>query len=300
MRGLRFLLPVIKHFIERRWLNTLEEIAAANIDCVWSFENSRFYDLSFAGQRLKIYHQVDVNQNFHPLTAAKTADIVFCSSNVILENLSAVSKKIYKINHGVSDEVLNNSAGENKKKEVESAVTAAYVGNLDIKYLDIDLLSSIVCSHPCVNFLLVGGYDKSNSCYKALNIYPNVTWYGRVPPGKVGKILAGVDIALLVYRADEFRDQLSNPHKLMEYLSSGKVCVATYTDEYADKRDLIKMADSQAEFKRVFSQTVFNLDAENSMEKQNARKNFARENTYSKQFERINFLLSDSGLSPLE
>ncbi|GAA5138736.1 glycosyltransferase [Alloalcanivorax gelatiniphagus] len=300
MRGLRFLFPVIKSFIERRWLNALERVAEAKIDCVWSFENSRFYDLSFAGQRLKIYHQVDLNQNFNPLTAAETADIVFCTSNVIRQKLSAVSGKIHKINHGVSDDVLNQFEDGVEQIEAGSAVKAAYVGNLDIPYLDIALFSSIIHSHPDITFLLVGGYDKSNNCYRALNAYPNVIWYGRVSPGKVGKILAGVDITLLVYRADEFRDQLSNPHKLMEYLSSGKVCVATYTDEYADKRNLIQMADSQAEFKRVFNQTVSNIHVENSIEKKNARKSFARENTYSKQFERINLLLIDSGLSPLE
>jgi len=300
MRGLRYLFPIIKRFIERRWLDALEAVAEAKVDCVWSFENSRFYDLSFAGQRLKIYHQVDLNQNFNPLTAAKTADIVFCTSNIIQRKISVVTDKIHKINHGVSDDVLYESKDGLEEIEAGSNVKAAYVGNLDIPYLDIDLLSSIIHDHPHVTFLLVGGYQESNSCYKTLNVYPNVTWFGRAAPSMVGKILATTDITLLVYRADKFRDQLSNPHKLMEYLSSGKVCVATYTDEYADKRELIRMADNQAEFKKIFSQTVSNIHAENSIERQSARKNFARDNTYSKQFERINSLLIDSGLSPIE
>ena len=70
---------------------------------VWLFENSRFFDLAFAGERLKIYHQVDLNQNFNPKTAAATADICFCSSDRIKERILPFNALVHKIHHGLPE-----------------------------------------------------------------------------------------------------------------------------------------------------------------------------------------------------
>ena len=82
-RGLRFYPGFLRRWMERSWLQQLESVVGVAIDVVWLFENSRFFDMRFAGHRLKIYHQVDLNQNFNPATAARTADICFCTSDGI-------------------------------------------------------------------------------------------------------------------------------------------------------------------------------------------------------------------------
>ncbi len=55
----------------------------------------------------------------------------------------------------------------------------------------------------------------------------NVKWWGRVDSGYITCILKQSDILLLTYKAEEYREQLASPHKLLEYLNSGRVTVAT-------------------------------------------------------------------------
>ncbi|MDQ7085040.1 MAG: hypothetical protein Q9M36_08945 [Sulfurovum sp.] len=80
---------------------------------------------------------------------------------------------------------------------------------------------------------------------------------------------------------------MSNPHKLMEYLSSGKVVVATYTDEYKDKRYLLEMLDNSKDYIQKFDEVVNNLAFHNSKEKQAQRIHFAKEHSYEKQILKI-------------
>ncbi len=69
-QGLRFLPSPLRRALEARWLGKVEQLAGARIDVVWNFENSRFFDMNFAGKRLTIYQQVDLDQAFHPAKAA--------------------------------------------------------------------------------------------------------------------------------------------------------------------------------------------------------------------------------------
>ncbi len=57
-KGLRFYPKSIRVSMERRWLERLEKMIGHKFSIVWLFENSRFYNMEFAGDRLKIYHQV--------------------------------------------------------------------------------------------------------------------------------------------------------------------------------------------------------------------------------------------------
>ena len=73
VKGLRFYPKKIRNFTEKKWLEKLEDKIGQRFTTVWLFENSRFYDMSFAERRLKIYHQVDLNQNFHVREAASSS-----------------------------------------------------------------------------------------------------------------------------------------------------------------------------------------------------------------------------------
>jgi hypothetical protein len=108
--------------------------------------------------------------------------------------------------------------------------------------------------------------------------------------------LAESDVLLVCYKANEYREQLASPHKMMEYFASGKVIVATYTDEYKDKRHLLAMADSIDEYVAKFDEVVKNLSIYNSSERQVERIEFAREHTYCRQIEKINACLQDTKL----
>lgn len=296
--GLRRMPGAIRRWLERRWLRRLEQQAGFRIEVIWLFENSRFYDLRFAGSRLKIYHQVDLNQDFHPGIAAQTADICFCTSELIRQRLLPHNPRTYLVQHGAAPPTSFTITDRHQAYLRGNQIQAAYVGNLSIPYLDWDVLITVVHAHPQVLFHLIGGFDAQTQPYQRLSQAANVIWWGQIDSGAIPVILEQMDILLLCY-SQIFRGQVSNPHKLMEYLASGRTVVATYTEEYRQHQDLLVMSEpgSNAAYPELFDTVLSQLSVYNSSERMAARRAFAADHTYPRQVERIQALLLQHGFS---
>jgi hypothetical protein len=80
----------------------------------------------------------------------------------------------------------------------------------------------------------------------------------------------------------------SNSHKIIEYLSTGKVVISSHISSY-EKTDLIEMVDefTNEKFPDLFKKIISNLTYYNSPEQQKKRIEYALDNTYKKQIERI-------------
>jgi glycosyltransferase involved in cell wall biosynthesis len=284
LKGMRFLPAIFRRQLNRQFLQRLEVLAGCRVDVVWNFENSRFFDLGFAGNRLKIYHQVDLNQDFHVKEAAASADICFCTSDLIRNVVAPYNKRVFKIHHGTSAAAID--AFRQKVSKNNDRVTALYIGNLDMPYLDHELLLAVVSNFQDVRFLLVGPYRSDGTFYRTFKSFQNIEWVGKVPAEDIPLYLEKADIFLVMYATRYHRDQ-SSPHKFMEYLASGKVIVATYTDEYKDKRDLLAMCEKNEAYPALFAEVVANLSQYNSERLLDERKAFALENSYARQLDRI-------------
>lgn len=297
--GLRRMPGHLRRCLERRWLRRLEQLAGCPIQVIWLFENSRFFDLRFARSRLKIYHQVDLNQDFHPGIAAESADICFCTSELIRQRLLPYNARSYRLQHGVSlvNDRIELSQVERQRFSGEQ-VQAMYVGNLEMAYLDCELLALVVRKHPEVLFHFVGGYRQQGPLRRKLDSQSNVHWWGKVSSTLIPSLLMRADVLMACYQENHHRDQ-SNPHKFMEYLASGRTVVATYTEEYAQHRDLLAMSapGSNASYPKLFAQVLGQLDTYNSLERMTARRSFAADHTYPRQLERIQALLLQHGFS---
>ena len=293
--GLRFFPSFIRKSLEARWLRDVEKVFGRDIDVVWSFENSRFFDMGFAGERLKIYHQVDLNQDFYPYLAARSADACFCTTDIIRERLLSQRQDVWKIHHGtaISDsesvDCLESESFNVKK------INAMYIGNLDMAYIDVDSISRLVIGHPDVMFHFIGGYRDRTPLFEQCGLASNTKFWGRVSFQLLPEFLKRADVLLVVYRSDRQRDQAS-PHKFMEYLLSGKVIVCTYTDEYKDKQNIVEMASPEEEIDMRFSRVVSNLEEYNSPARVLERKKFAIDNTYKRQIDRIAKALGPRGI----
>lgn len=302
--GLRFYPCVLRRWMERRWLSSLERAAACKINVVWLFENSRFFDMHFAGDRLKIYHQVDLNQGFHPASAAATADICFCTTDFIKVRLLPFNSRVFKIHHGlakhVSSDAVENKvsllAAESSKIDFEG-VNVFCIGNLDMNYLDAELLVKLARRFAVVRFNFVGGFSATGHLRRLAVDLQNVVWWGKVESALIPYILERADVLLVAYKASAYKEQLASPHKLMEYLASGKTVVATYTDEYKDKQHLLEMAEDSSAYFAAFDRVIGNLAEYNSVERQAERKSFALAHTYEKQLDKILDLLRQNRLT---
>jgi hypothetical protein len=123
--------------------------------------------------------------------------------------------------------------------------------------------------------------------FQVFSQYQHVQFIGRVESSVIKNYLAESDVLLVCYKANEYCEQLASPHKFMEYFASGKVIVATYTDEYKDKRELLAMSEKNEEYPALFAHVVANLPQYNNAAQQEDRIAFARENSYSRQLDRI-------------
>ena len=288
VKGLRVFPKFIQRRLMRKKFNELQEQCKTSFDIVWSFDNSVFFDFdALPGNVLKICHIVDLNQNFETARAASTADVCFGTTKHIVKRLGQYNNNTHFINHGynaVKQPEEIRLIGKNQVKVV-------YAGNLDIAYIDWITINKIVKNTPTVDFLFIGKKETENTIFKQSNVYH----LGVLPAHQLPSYYMRADVLMLCYNAEEYSQQLANPHKMMEYLGSGKTVLATKTLEYEGiaNKGLIAMSNKNEEFSSLFHTLMNDLENWNSDEKSQQRITYALDNTYDKQIDKIEALIKE-------
>jgi hypothetical protein len=272
MKGLRFFPSIVQRWAMKKRFKALQRLASVKFHCIWSFDNSVFFDFSFLpGEVFTISHIVDFSQNFQFKKAAATADICLGVSQNIVDRLRRFNKNSFLIGHGMAVEL-------GRKADIKlpgvNKIKAIYAGNLDSQYLDKKNLFELIRAHGEVDFIFLGpGGDDLIKC-------KNVFLLGRIDRQLLMNYLEKADVLLLLYDSRKFPSQLTNAHKILEYLESGKVVVSNFFQDYSDKPELLEMVKSQEEISTVFSRVISDLLFYNSKKKMEARRSFVQENTY--------------------
>jgi len=270
-------------------------------DIVWNFDPYRFQYLPCFGANLNIYHSVDVYKTTLEKETAKCANIVFVTSDKILERLQDVETPKFKINHGVAQHFFDECTDLFQQEEIPTRVKVGYIGNLLYKYLDVEILGIIIDNNKDVLFTFIGPYEKSNlhggeynlKFIEYLKCSANVHILGPKPSNELPRYLNQFDLFLMCYSGDRDVAEMANPHKILEYLSTGKTVVSHYIDEYKDKKDLVEMVKHNRLLPQKLNHVLHNLNYFNSPEKAQLRRQYALSNTYGKQIARIEQLVSD-------
>lgn len=288
--GLRFYPSILQRFIMRWKFRELEKLCRVSFDVVWSFDNSVFFDFSALPDSVcSISHIVDLNQDFNTGKAAGTARICFASSDVILKRLLKFNPSSYKINHGCTALMSQKEA----TSSMEQRVKCCYAGNLDIPYIDWELVVELLKNFPEIDFHFAGSWSDSDR-KKKISSFSNFHYAGKLPVDELPRFYDQANILLVVYKFQEYPEQLSNPHKMMEYFATGKMIMATWTEEYAEfaERRLIKMSRTKEDYIIQLRETIQALSYWNDTDKASQRRAYAMENSYDKQIERIEKLLN--------
>ena len=135
-------------------------------------------------------------------------------------------------------------------------------------------------------------HEHNKSFIKFSKVSKNVHLLGSKPSNELPSYINQFDLLLLCYTGDRNVAEMANPHKLLEYLSTGKAIISHYIDEYKDKRDLIEMVDNNEMIPRRFKTIIENLNIHNSQEKSIERIKFAKKNTYGKQILTIDKIIN--------
>ena len=295
--GLRFLPSPLARLLDKRVKVQLEEACSCEFDVIWSFDNSRFFNLDvFGDNTIKICHIVDFNQDFQTSRHASTADICLTTSDYISGKLKKFNNNTFNIGHGYNHIDWEPS---NKKLPGHNKFKALYVGNLLYPTIDYMNLINTVAVLPNVDFCFIGPHHKSNlgahlgltQYLEKLKKFPNVYFLGPKPANELPCWLDKADVLFFVYKESE-RKQMANPHKMMEYLGSGKPIVCSYTEEYKDvDPDLILMAETNYLMPKLFKKVISDLSFYSSENLALKRKAIALTNSYENQIKKIEDLL---------
>jgi len=294
---IRFRLPWIFNQLMKLQIYLILKKINQKLDIVWEFNThvKFFNDLRIFKADINIFHPVDkINKKANN----READITFSVSNQILDMVKSPGKPKVFINHGLGEHYVA-SAMEKKISSINNPIKVGYVGNLMTHCLDHDILETIIVQHPHIQFHFLGPYerndnplgdsssDKSLVFLSFLKARSNVILHGTVKSEDVIKIIKDFDIFLICYKGSvSFAND--NSHKILEYLSTGKIIVSTYIKEYADKDFIVMSKGSNAdEFCSIFLNVVNNIHHFNNDELYNKRIKYALDNTYEMQLKRI-------------
>ncbi len=297
-----------------RWLyNKLQKYQVKRIfkkiskpDVTWCFDTNIFSDLSIFKSKITIYHPVDNVEGEYQKELLDTSNFVFSVSDVIIDKLQKyrVNKKVYFVNHGLSAYFLNEQVL--KENITNTKIKVFFVGNVLLNSLDREITKQIIKQNPNIQFVFIGAYtfsnisgnvnDEDEEFVMFLKKTKNIELKGSLHPEKIVQQIKQADVFLILINPQKDINKGSNSHKILEYLSTGKVIVANHISTYSDKRHLIEMVDEMHNdnLPTLFKNVISNLEYYNSPEMQKKRIEFALDNTYEKQIQRIENYINDN------
>jgi glycosyltransferase involved in cell wall biosynthesis len=310
-------LPLFHAGMRRHIGRVLKEIGVP-IDIVWSFDLGNLYPWRFfSGVQFKVFHPVDEPLTAGAIASAKGSDVIFSVTTEILEKYKKFNIPGYFINHGVAEHFLDpaGDAGESIADplvaggQAPGPVKVGIAGNLLREDLDREIFLRIVRENPTVQFECWGSYKNGQSniggvsnsgtsvFIESLLALPNIKLHGPVSPDELAAQLRGMDAFLICYDVQKDQSRGTNYHKVMEFISTGKIVVSNNVTTYRQRPDLIQMVDSREnneQLPALFKKVAGSLDHYNSPELQAVRKAFARDNSYVRQVDRIEAILDQT------
>jgi hypothetical protein len=291
VKGLRRFPKPVARYIQRREFLAIGRKTQTRPDVIWSFDNSRFFDLDANPFGAKtIHHVVDLNQNFEFERAARSAHLCLATTRYITAKLEASNANSHLIGHGCDPVNCAEWKPQNLlKKQV------VYTGNLLIPLLDHNLLRTAIETHANVDFHFVGAYTTSNVSQqpsaKALNFIQylqgrsNVRLHGALRGAAYHKALALADLFIIAYQQSA-HEQIANPHKVPELLSTGRAIVSVVLDFYRDL-DLVYMAHDSETWQSLLTASLNDLEHVNNPDLQAKRRTWAFQHSYDQQINLI-------------
>jgi hypothetical protein len=158
---------------------------------------------------------------------------------------------------------------------------------LDIKYIDWEIIKKLIADNPNIDFHFAGQW-KNKDRFTNISSAGNFHFYGKLNATDLLPFYDGMNILILVYQYKKYPKQLANPHKMMEYLASGKMIISNWLDEYSTLNgQLISMSKNERDLIECFNKVTSDLDLWNSTEKITQRKQIAMKSNYINKIKEI-------------
>lgn len=276
---------------------------------VWSFDPNLHGFLYKYPAVKKVFFIADKVQNKSQTRAAKHVDIVVSVAEEVLEPFRKINNNCLLINHGLNRSyeqfALKRLEKLKEQKKVDNIadgqVHVGYIGNLLIPFLYEEGLKQIVAENPGIIFHFWGAHSSQGNNLLAAYDHKitatidylkanckNVFFYGVKTSEEIINNLDKIDLFIYINSSVKDINGGANSHKILEYLSSGKVVVSTYLSFYEEK-GLLMMTPKYAEqdFVRQFSKSLSEIELLNSSINCFKRIEYALQNTYATNIKKI-------------
>lgn len=303
---LRHKLLFLYRLLNRRYVRAIKKLVGSKIDEVWSFNANQYIDLGPFEADKSIVLLYDLYQGAHIFKAIEKADALISVSQVILDHYKDTSPPKLFIQHGLGQHFADKSRQRLRMEDFGIGGTktrVGYTGNLLRAGMNTAVAIQIIRGHPEIEFHFWGPYSlKDNNVNDAgystpselidfvefLRRQENVFLHGVVTQQELAERLFEMDAFLFIYSPRREVNGASNAHKLLEYISTGRVVIATHVSSYAGS-DLLVMCDIKEEDRlpEIFDGAIRDLSYHNTRERQIRRIEFALDNTYARQVERV-------------
>jgi glycosyltransferase involved in cell wall biosynthesis len=297
---LRFHARPIYDLLERRLVRRIRQAVGKPLDLVWSFDFNLFAKLRAFGGRWTIFHPVDPICASHHYRAALEADLVLSVSESILGPLRKIQAAAHIVPHGVAPAFVELAASNEDWHPPTDGIKVGYTGNLTRAFIGTDVILELARTYPEISFYFWGSTDGCANSFESavfirgLDALPNCHLRGALGTAELADEMKAMDAFLLAYRTHPTESDLSNSHKLLEYLSTGRVVIASPLSEYADEApDVIRFAVNNdiPSFQTAFADMLHRLEELNSSALGRTRRDIALANTYRHHWQCIRALL---------
>jgi glycosyltransferase involved in cell wall biosynthesis len=297
---LRFHVRPVYDWLERGLVRRIRQAVGKPFDLVWSFDFNLFAKLRAFRGRWTIFHPVDPLCGCHHYRATVEADLVLSVSESILEPLRNIIAAAHVVPHGVAPAFAKLAAANDPWHPPTDGIKVGYTGNLTRAFIAADVILELARTYPEISFYFWGNTGgRADSIDAAtftriLDALPNCHLRGALGTEELADEMKQMDAFLLAYRTHPTESDLSNSHKLLEYLSTGRVVIASPLSEYAGAApDVIRFAvdNDIPSFQSTFADMLSRLEELNSAALGRSRRDIALANTYRHHWECIRALL---------
>ena len=301
--NIRFHFRWLFDVLMRAQVNRILRSIGKELDIVWSFDTNLYTSLSWFGASTRLYHVVDPVKFRHQIMLGMSADLIIGVSEKILRSFSGISTPKYFINHGITGayhQLAKSLLESGVQKKADQVIRVGYIGNLLRGPFNYPVFKTIISKYPHYEFHFWGNAQvtkdsspESISFVKFLREKENVFLHGLKKPDELVKSLGVMDAFLLAYLFIEGESDQSNSHKILEYLSTGKVVISSFVETYRNMDPLICMTEEfkDEKFPELFENVINRLDFYNSPATQESRIKLALDNNYVNHITRIENLI---------
>ncbi len=235
-----------------------------------------------------VYDCMDYHQGFSTNTEqmwrmeerlARESDLALVTSHFLESELLPLNPHTLRVPNGVEFEHFHSEpAGSSPLSGLPRPIIGYYGAIAD--WFDTGLIRSLALARPLWQFVLIGSTLYAD--LEPLKGLENVHLLGEKPYGELPPYLHAFDVAIIPFKKTPLTEA-TNPVKLYEYLSAGKPVVATDLDELRHYADQVRLASTEAEWLAAVEAGL----EDTSPEIADARRAFARQNTWAQRFELI-------------